>query len=156
MALFGVYMGASFAPNHKGMPQIAAGVKVDFLRRQVLTSRNIGGGVFMDHFMSGLNYQIEHHLFPSMARPKLARTAKLVREFCAEKKSFTQRPVFFSPTEWSSTTSTGSAWPPGTPSIAHQLRCSAGRKAFAGWARRSWFPHRPRDPRVEHCCLSSR
>ncbi len=86
MALFGVYMGASFAPNHKGMPQIAAGVKVDFLRRQVLTSRNIRGGVFMDHFMGGLNYQIEHHLFPSMARPKLARTAKLVREFCAEKK----------------------------------------------------------------------
>ena len=56
MALFGVYMGASFAPNHKGMPQIAAGIKVDFLRRQVLTSRNIRGGLFMDHFMGGLNY----------------------------------------------------------------------------------------------------
>lgn len=95
MALFGVYMGASFAPNHKGMPQIPAGVKVDFLSRQVLTSRNIRGGVFMDHFMGGLNYQIEHHLFPSMARPKLARAAKMVREFCAEKKiAYTETGLF--------------------------------------------------------------
>lgn len=95
MALFGVYMGASFAPNHKGMPQIPEGVKVDFLSRQVLTSRNIRGGVFMDHFMGGLNYQIEHHLFPSMARPKLARAAKMVREFCAEKKiTYTETGLF--------------------------------------------------------------
>jgi fatty acid desaturase len=95
MALFGVYMGASFAPNHKGMPQIAAGIKVDFLRRQVLTSRNIRGGLFMDHFMGGLNYQVEHHLFPSMARPKLAKAARIVREFCAEKKiAYTETGLF--------------------------------------------------------------
>jgi len=95
MALFGVYMGASFAPNHKGMPQIPEGQKVDFLSRQVLTSRNIKGGAFMDHFMGGLNYQIEHHLFPSMARPKLARAAKLVREFCAERGiTYTQTGLF--------------------------------------------------------------
>jgi fatty acid desaturase len=95
MALFGVYMGASFAPNHKGMPQIPAGLKVDFLRRQVLTSRNIRGGLFMDHFMGGLNYQVEHHLFPSMARPKLAKAARIVREFCAEKKiAYTETGLF--------------------------------------------------------------
>jgi fatty acid desaturase len=95
MALFGVYMGASFAPNHKGMPQIPEGVKVDFLRRQVLTSRNIRGGLFMDHFMGGLNYQVEHHLFPSMARPKLFFAAKLVRDFCAEKKiAYTEAGLF--------------------------------------------------------------
>ena len=95
MALFGIYMGASFAPNHKGMPQIPSGVKVDFLRRQVLTSRNIRGGWFMDHFMGGLNYQVEHHLFPSMARPKLTHAAKMVREFCAEKKiAYTETSLF--------------------------------------------------------------
>jgi fatty acid desaturase len=95
MALFGVYMGASFAPNHKGMPQIPKEMKVDFLRRQVMTSRNIRGGVFMDHFMGGLNYQVEHHLFPSMARPKLQKAAKMVREFCAEKKiSYTEAGLF--------------------------------------------------------------
>ena len=95
MALFGVYMGASFAPNHKGMPQIPKEMKVDFLRRQVMTSRNIRGGIFMDHFMGGLNYQVEHHLFPSMARPKLQKAAKMVREFCAEKKiSYTEAGLF--------------------------------------------------------------
>jgi len=41
MALFGVFLGGSFAPNHKGMPIIPAGMKVDFLRRQVITSRNV-------------------------------------------------------------------------------------------------------------------
>ena len=84
LAVFGVYMGASFAPNHKGMPLIPRGERVDFLERQVLTSRNIRGGQFMDSFMGGLNYQIEHHLFPSMARPALARTQQIVREYCRE------------------------------------------------------------------------
>jgi fatty acid desaturase len=84
LAVFGVYMGASFAPNHKGMPLIPRGERVDFLERQVLTSRNIRGGKFMDSFMGGLNYQIEHHLFPSMARPALARTQQIVREYCRE------------------------------------------------------------------------
>nr|WP_233437892.1 acyl-CoA desaturase [Agromyces laixinhei] len=84
LGVFGVYMGASFAPNHKGMPLIPRGVRVDFLERQVLTSRNIRGGRFMDSFMGGLNYQIEHHLFPSMARPALARTQQIVRDYCRE------------------------------------------------------------------------
>ena len=82
MAIFGLYMGSSFAPNHKGMPQLPKDSKVDFLRRQVLTSRNIRSGVFMNHFMGGLNYQIEHHLFPSMPRPHLRRTRVIVKEYC--------------------------------------------------------------------------
>ena len=83
LAVFGVYMGASFAPNHKGMPQLEAGSRVDFLNRQVLTSRNIRGGWWMDLLMGGLNRQIEHHLFPSMARPHLARARMLTIEHCA-------------------------------------------------------------------------
>lgn len=83
MAVFGVYMGASFAPNHKGMAIIPAGVRVDFLSKQVLTSRNIRGGWAMSILMGGLNYQVEHHLFPSMARPHLARARDIVREYCA-------------------------------------------------------------------------
>ena len=83
MAVFGVYMGASFAPNHKGMALVPADAKMDFLSKQVLTSRNIRGGWFMNIFMGGLNYQIEHHLFPNMARPHLARAREIVREHCA-------------------------------------------------------------------------
>src|SRR5690606_34538236 len=82
LAVFGLYMGASFAPNHKGMPIIPSGMKVDFLRRQVLTGRNIRGGAFMNHFMDGLNFQVEHHLFPSMPRPSLKRAGAIVREYC--------------------------------------------------------------------------
>ncbi|MBC7591985.1 MAG: acyl-CoA desaturase [Salinibacterium sp.] len=85
LAIFGLYMGASFAPNHIGMPILPKGSKVDFLRRQVLTSRNIKGGHVMNHFMGGLNYQIEHHLFPSMARPHLRRAGEIVREYCQAK-----------------------------------------------------------------------
>jgi fatty acid desaturase len=82
MAVFGVYMGASFAPNHKGMPQLPHESKVDFLRRQVLTSRNIRGGTLMDTFMGGLNYQVEHHLFPNMARPNLRKAQEITKEYC--------------------------------------------------------------------------
>jgi fatty acid desaturase len=82
LAVFGVYMGASFAPNHKGMAVVPEGSRIDFLSKQVLTSRNISGGTPMSTLMGGLNYQIEHHLFPSMPRPHLARARELVREHC--------------------------------------------------------------------------
>ena len=82
--LFGLYLGASFAPNHKGMPILRREDKHDFLRRQVLTSRNIRGGWFTDLFLGGLNYQIEHHLFPSMPRPSLRRAQPLISEFCQQ------------------------------------------------------------------------
>lgn len=83
VAVFGVYMGASFAPNHKGMPVIAPDAKLDFFSKQVRTSRNIRGGWWATALMGGLNYQIEHHLFPSMARPQLAQTREIVKEYCA-------------------------------------------------------------------------
>jgi fatty acid desaturase len=84
-ALFGLYMGAAFAPNHKGMPILKADDKSDFLRRQVLTSRNVRGGWLTDLLLGGLNYQIEHHLFPSMPRPNLRRSQPLIREFCQQR-----------------------------------------------------------------------
>jgi fatty acid desaturase len=82
--LFGVYLGASFAPNHKGMPVLRPEDDHDFLRRQVLTSRNIRGGWFTAFALGGLNYQIEHHLFPSMPRSSLRRSQPLIREFCQQ------------------------------------------------------------------------
>jgi len=83
LAVFGVYMGASFAPNHIGMEVVPEGAKLDFLSKQVLTGRNVKGGAWMTTFMGGLNFQIEHHLFPSMSRPHLRRARTLVRETCA-------------------------------------------------------------------------
>jgi len=91
LAVFGFYMGFTFAPNHIGMPLVPATLKVDFLRKQVLMSRNISGGWMMSIFMGGLNRQIEHHLFPSMARPHLRKVQPLVRAHCeAERVSYSQ------------------------------------------------------------------
>jgi fatty acid desaturase len=82
--LLGLYLGMAFAPNHKGMPMLGAEDRSGFLDRQVVTSRNIRGGWLTDIVLGGLNYQIEHHLFPSMPRPNLRRAQRLVRQFCAE------------------------------------------------------------------------
>lgn len=80
--LFGLYLGAIFAPNHKGMPTLTGDDRPDFLRRQVLTSRNVRGNWFTDVALGGLNYQIEHHLFPSMPSPNLRKAQLLVHRYC--------------------------------------------------------------------------
>ncbi|GAA2019489.1 acyl-CoA desaturase [Pseudokineococcus marinus] len=84
LAVLGVAMGLAFAPNHVGMPVVPRGAKVDFLQRQVLMSRDVRGGPLVDLAMGGLNYQVEHHLFPSMPRANLRQAQVLVRAYCAE------------------------------------------------------------------------
>ena len=84
-SLFGLYLGCSFAPSHKGMPILDAADQCDFLRRQAITSRNVRGGWLTDVALGGLNYQIEHHLFPSMPRPSLRRYQALIEAFCRQR-----------------------------------------------------------------------
>jgi fatty acid desaturase len=81
-ALFGVYLGLTFAPNHKGMPHPDG--SEDFLRKQVLASRNVRGGRLVDALLGGLNHQIEHHLFPAMPSANLRRAQPVVEAYCAE------------------------------------------------------------------------
>ena len=81
--LYGLNLGAAFAPNHKGMEMPPAGSRLDHLRKQVLTSRDVTGGPLVDFFLGGLNYQIEHHLFPSMPRPNLKVAAPIIADYCA-------------------------------------------------------------------------
>lgn len=83
--LWGLYMGCSFAPNHKGMPMPTAADDLDFLRKQVITARNVRGGRGVDAALGGLNLQIEHHLFPNMPRGNLRRARPVVRAYCAER-----------------------------------------------------------------------
>jgi fatty acid desaturase len=84
MLTFGFFMGSAFAPNHKGMPLVPKDSKIDFFQRQVLTSRNVSSSWFKDNFMGGLNFQVEHHLFPSMSRPNLKKAQVLIKEYCKE------------------------------------------------------------------------
>ncbi len=83
-AAFGLYLGCSFAPNHKGMPILEEDSAIGFAERQVMTSRNLAGGRIATFALGGLNYQIEHHLFPTMPRPNLRRAQPIVRAFCAD------------------------------------------------------------------------
>ena len=84
-ALYGLYFGSVFAPNHKGMPTLDSDSQLDFVRRQVLTSRDVKAHPLTDFWYGGLNYQIEHHLFPSMPRNKLKKAQTIVRAFCEER-----------------------------------------------------------------------
>jgi fatty acid desaturase len=83
--LFGLYLGSTFAPNHKGMPILEKASKLNFLRRQVITARNVTSHPFNDFWYGGLNYQIEHHLFPSMPRNNLKEAQKIIRAYCASR-----------------------------------------------------------------------
>jgi fatty acid desaturase len=82
--LFGTYLVSIFAPNHKAMPLLDRDSEVDFMRRQVLTSRNVVAHPITDFWYGGLNYQIEHHLFPRLPRNKLREAQPIIRGFCRE------------------------------------------------------------------------
>jgi fatty acid desaturase len=84
-AVQGVYFGMLFAPNHKGMEvRDEDGERMTWLERQVVTSRNIRPSWYIDFLSGGLNYQIEHHLFPAMPQKNLPRCRVIVRDFCRE------------------------------------------------------------------------
>lgn len=83
-AVAGIYVGSVFAPNHKGMPMLHGDEALDPVRRQVLTSRNIRAHPVTDFLYGGLNFQIEHHLFPSMARNRLRAAQPIIVAFCRE------------------------------------------------------------------------
>jgi fatty acid desaturase len=82
--LFGLYYGLVFAPNHKGMLILDKNNPLDFLRTQVLTTRNVKPGPITDFWYGGLNYQIEHHLFPLMPRNNLGEARKIIKAFCLQ------------------------------------------------------------------------
>ena len=83
-ALFGLYYGLVFAPNHKGMLTIDKDNPMDFLHTQVLTTRNVKPGIITDFMYGGLNHQIEHHLFPMMPRNNLGKARKIIKAFCQQ------------------------------------------------------------------------
>ena len=83
-ALFGLYMASVFAPNHKGMLIVEKDEAMDFLRLQVLTARNVRAHPITDFWYGGLNYQVEHHLFPSMARNQLREAQVIIHQFCKD------------------------------------------------------------------------
>ena len=83
-AASGLYFASVALPNHQGMPQTVGAVEPDFLRKQVLSTRNLRSGWLTDYWFGSLNLQIEHHLFPRMTRANLRRARPIVRAYCEE------------------------------------------------------------------------
>ncbi len=80
----GFHLFHVFAPNHKGMPEFDAEIGgLSFLEQQVVSSRNVKGHPVTDFVFLGLNYQIEHHLFPTTPRDKLKNMQPYVQAVCA-------------------------------------------------------------------------
>jgi fatty acid desaturase len=78
----GVLLTGLFSGNHMGMPTLGPGEPASYLRRQVETSRNIDVPAPLRFLFGGLDYQIEHHLFPFVAQPRLPAARRVVEPFC--------------------------------------------------------------------------
>ena len=91
-----LYLGLVFAPNHKGLPTWASGLKLTFLERQVLSSFNVRPGAVADYLYCGLNYQIEHHLFPHICHIHYRNIAPIVEKTAREHGlNYNLKPTFF-------------------------------------------------------------
>ncbi len=86
--LQGLYLGAVFAPNHKGMDVIDTEEKrqLSWLERQVMTTRNVFRGWFgiMTFLTGGLNYQVEHHLLWNVPRRRLGQARAFIKPMVEE------------------------------------------------------------------------
>uniref|UniRef100_A0A0N4ZHN9 FA_desaturase domain-containing protein n=1 Tax=Parastrongyloides trichosuri TaxID=131310 RepID=A0A0N4ZHN9_PARTI len=84
--LGGFLIGFVVTYNHNSVDKYPADSRIlnNFVALQILTTRNMNPGLFTDWLWGGLNYQIEHHLFPTMPRSKLNACSKLVKKFCNE------------------------------------------------------------------------
>jgi fatty acid desaturase len=85
----GLFLAIVFGLGHNGMAVYDADARPDFWKLQVTTTRNITGGHgvpqwFVDWFCGGLQYQVDHHLFPGIPRHNLKKTHVLVKSFCKE------------------------------------------------------------------------
>jgi fatty acid desaturase len=56
----------------------------DWCTTQLMTTMNVDSDWRTDWFFGGLQFQIEHHLFPRVPRHNLRRVSELVRPFCAK------------------------------------------------------------------------
>ena len=81
-SLFSLFLVSTFAPNHMGMEILDEDHGLDFLHQQILTAQNVQSHPFADFWFGGLNYQIEHHLFPKIPRNKLKEAQQIIRPFC--------------------------------------------------------------------------
>ena len=93
----GMLLAAVFSLNHNGMPvySVEEARNMDFYRLQILTGRAVNPTVFMTWFTGGLNYQIEHHLFPMVPRHHFHKIQPMVESLCKKHGITYHRTGFF-------------------------------------------------------------
>jgi len=80
----GLFLALVFGLGHNGMSVYPANERPDFWKLQVSTTRNVTSNLFVDWFCGGLQYQVDHHLFPMVPRHHLPKVHELVVSFCKE------------------------------------------------------------------------
>lgn len=80
----GLFLALVFGLGHNGMAVYPADQRPDFWKLQVTTTRNVISNWFVDWFCGGLQYQVDHHLFPMLPRHNLKKVHELVASFCKE------------------------------------------------------------------------
>jgi fatty acid desaturase len=79
LTLLGPYLAAIFWVNHIGMPLVARAEAFSFLEHQVVTSRTVINPPRWHWVFGGLNFQVEHHLFPMVPSRRLAAVQPVVQ-----------------------------------------------------------------------------
>ena len=77
--LLGPHMAAIFWVNHIGMPLADRTKNLSWVEQQVVSSRTIRNPAWLDWFFGGLNFQIEHHIYPAVPSTRLRRMQAVVR-----------------------------------------------------------------------------
>jgi fatty acid desaturase len=81
--ILGPHLAAIFWVNHVGMPLVNRVEAFSFLEHQILTSRSITHARLWNGLFGGLNFQIEHHLFPTVPSARLRAVQPIVRRHFA-------------------------------------------------------------------------
>jgi fatty acid desaturase len=81
--ILGPHLAAIFWVNHIGMPLVRSVEAFSFFEHQSVTSRSITNPPVWNWLFGGLNFQIEHHLFPTVPSARLAAVQVIVRRHFA-------------------------------------------------------------------------
>jgi fatty acid desaturase len=85
VVILGPYVAAIFWVNHIGMPLVEKPESFSFFEHQVVTSRTITSAPGWYWLFGGLNFQIEHHLFPKVPAMRLHAVQAIVRRHFARR-----------------------------------------------------------------------
>ena len=82
-ATAGLLLALIFAPAHIGLPVMDHDQKGGW-EQQLETTRNLVLPRWLSWFFIGLDFQVEHHLFPRIPHQNLARASQVVAPWCAD------------------------------------------------------------------------